>query len=779
MKKKGFKLSLKIFAIFLALCAITLYLPNIMLSASASAPDDTVKAKIKSEPDALDETNSVIRELAESLVYTEVNTELETESSCMASETEYIFLEESESNTEMEIIGGMVEIQPPDETAAEIQVAPDITVIVKEDGDGYYIEDGIYAFENRGNSGDSRFWLDIQQDKYLPGYHMQQYSSSTNPAVSFDRSCLFKITRRVNTNTYIIRSMLNNRLTFSFSGNEVLTKEIPPEDVNVEDADTFVLDFDISSGTFRIKPYGSNYIVAANNTTASGAAGAPNSYLKKSTNAAAGSQGMWRIYEYVGGTQSGVSPVFSPSTTSGSLIEGKTYSIKLVTWTTEIGKNTPYAMIHPDTPGMATATWNESTCTLTLTTEKSGPFKIRSIIRTDGTTTAFRSYYGNYPIVPDIVGDTAFVENVGTGRYIDVKGPNMNEGTIIHQWNFGNRNQSKWIFELKSGGYFAIKSKYSSKYIGVDSTDTTKVCQYGTQSDYTLWRIVSTSSGKYKLICKALESSGLVLAVPLNTNNNGTNLTMITYTENDNYRDEWYITNASVYIEFRYDYGFVDVNNTSSESIAHASTYISNNIVSDFFVEVHGAFAQIFNLNIVLSQTPPQLYESDADLCDTSINVNCNCISESSCLLQFHYDPNENNSDDGFTHNAHCKSLIRIRNNLITDIPDNTIRVAYTGHDTCFYSSGNHDYNTVLGLSDYNYPVIALKQLQNNRKRSILVLIHEISHSYGVTVHHNDNNLPETPCVMYSRYSMNNLDDYGTFWCQDCIDIIKEHIDKY
>ena len=134
MKKRGFKLSLRIFAIFLALCAITLYLPNIMLSASASAPDDTVKAKIKSEPDALDETNSVIRELAESLVYTDVNTELETESGCMASETEYIFLEESESNTEMEIIGGMVEIQPPDETAAEIQVAPDITVIVKEDG---------------------------------------------------------------------------------------------------------------------------------------------------------------------------------------------------------------------------------------------------------------------------------------------------------------------------------------------------------------------------------------------------------------------------------------------------------------------------------------------------------------------------------------------------------------------------------------------------------------------------------------------------------------------
>ena len=203
MKKKGINYSLRILAIFLAIFAITLYLPNNIITISASE---------SGSPESTD--------------YVENETEIE-------------YAEESESESEMEIIGGMIEIpsfgRENVENQSNVRLSP---YVPSSSGGSYIIEDGVYSFENLGNSG---LFMDIQQDKYLPGYHMQQYAADGNPATTFDRSCLFKVTRRSTTNSYIIRSMLNNRLTFYFSGNEVLTKEIAPKDADVSDSDTFEL----------------------------------------------------------------------------------------------------------------------------------------------------------------------------------------------------------------------------------------------------------------------------------------------------------------------------------------------------------------------------------------------------------------------------------------------------------------------------------------------------------------------------------------------------------
>lgn len=84
-------------------------------------------------------------------------------------------------------------------------------------------------------------------------------------------------------------------------------------------------------------------------------------------------------------------------------------------------------------------------------------------------------------------------------------------------------------------------------YVGVDSTATTVIRQYSTKSDYTLWKFIETTSGNYKLICKATESSGNVLATASKTSGDGSNLTMTTYTDDDNYRDEW---NPQIYVVF-------------------------------------------------------------------------------------------------------------------------------------------------------------------------------------------------------------------------------------
>ena len=48
-----------------------------------------------------------------------------------------------------------------------------------------------------------------------------------------------------------------------------------------------------------------------------------------------------------------------------------------------------------------------------------------------------------------------------------------------------------------------------------------------------------------KVICKSTESSGKVLAIPLNSTGNGVDLTQRTYTDNSDYSDEWYLLNIT------------------------------------------------------------------------------------------------------------------------------------------------------------------------------------------------------------------------------------------
>ena len=235
MKKRGLNYSLRILAIFLAIFAITLYLPNNIITISASE---------SGSPENTD--------------YVENETEIE-------------YAEESESESEMEIIGGMVEIPPQDGEVADIQGNDQFSHYIPQDegGGAYSIEDGVYAFENVGNAG---FWMDVEN--YSSGSDVWQYASSTIPTNSFDRSCLFKITRRARTDSYIIRSMLNNRLTIYFSGNQVLTKEISPNDDDVADSDTFEIVYS-GGGQFTIRPYGLPQVISAPNTTSSGS-GIPN-----------------------------------------------------------------------------------------------------------------------------------------------------------------------------------------------------------------------------------------------------------------------------------------------------------------------------------------------------------------------------------------------------------------------------------------------------------------------------------------------------------------------
>ncbi len=155
------------------------------------------------------------------------------------------------------------------------------------------IPDGVYALQNYGNSG---LWMDIERNLTTAGAHVQQCTYSTSPANVGGAYGLFKITQVGTTGRYIIRLLLNTNLSFGFDGTSVLTKTIPASDSDVSASDTFYITY--ASGGYLIRPYGSSYYICANNTTASGMSGAPDSYLTKKYYSAAGDQAKWILEGY-------------------------------------------------------------------------------------------------------------------------------------------------------------------------------------------------------------------------------------------------------------------------------------------------------------------------------------------------------------------------------------------------------------------------------------------------------------------------------------------------
>ena len=155
-------------------------------------------------------------------------------------------------------------------------------------------------------------------------------------------------------------------------------------------------------------------------------------------------------------------------------------------------------------------------------------------------TTAYSKTY-NFTVIPDIAGDTLFIQNAVTGRYIEVEDGSTTDGAIIQQNKPRTHPRIQWIFELGGNGYFKIKNVNSGKYMGVDPSDLTKVRQYTNVTDYTLWKLTETAEGSYKMSCRASPLSDKVLSVPSTTSGNGEDLAMIDCQYGSDSKDIWVV----------------------------------------------------------------------------------------------------------------------------------------------------------------------------------------------------------------------------------------------
>ncbi len=308
-----------------------------------------------------------------------------------------------------------------------------------------------------------------------------------------------------------------------------------------------------------------------------------------------------------------------------------------------------------------------------------------------------------------------------------------------------------------SGGYVRLKSVYSGLYVGVNSANTAQIIQTATQDDYTLWRAALTSAENVKLTCKATND---VLAVPLNENDNGTDLTQLDYTNDTNYRDEWGLHYGEISFVNYYDSTF-------------GSDLINKITPANMFV--YSAFADCFNLN--MSMDGISSYTSPADNCPNNVNDNPSLsgpCTEEAC------------GQDCFEHH---KSILRINSELYNDESreEDHIYVLWSDYENpvyCIYENGEHTVvNAIAAVVNYSPiiqfftvldyipidvgpPVYLLPEEQEQLELACMAigLAHEMAHTFGLEeMYLNDEHggVTEPICVMEIFHANSAIEYYS------------------
>lgn len=573
---------------------------------------------------------------------------------------------------------------------------------------GTTVVDGIYAFKNIGNTN---IWMDIEQDMDSAGYHMQQYSfGGISPAESFTRSGLFKVTQVGATGRYVIRSMLNNLLSFGYENDGIYTKEIPPKDELVPIEDTYYIDYDKAYGGYTLRPYNSAQYISANSLHTLEA----NPYLilgEKNSSA------VWMMEQVVGNQQWGGTLYFG-SNSNDNLIVGKTSSIRVVTWSCDPEANEPYVSITSDNTRAVTEEWNSETSTIDVHPIVEGNMSVSISIKKSDNITSTRSVTLTSELpIPEGLCIIRNRKMGGSIRLDNAAAPNYADGTIIEIGTLSGNNIEFWYLMHYYDGYYLILSNETGSAISVPSNKTNTsgatIVQLGcTYSDTQLWKFDVSSSGNYVIRPRSAENYSTDWCLSINSLLMEQPVYQKAYTNNTDYSDEWLLTylTGSINLNVIFDGGY-------NTRYSNAVTHISN--------ELGGLkFIYLANFGIIVNYNTPTQFISYGDECPNIQNGKCTCTIDTNC-------------DDSTVSNLKQYHHTNMTNILLRrPLPNmaESFTIVYTGYTTC---KENSHAGALYGLA---YPSRGLMGISNSlgNTQETKTLVHEVGHMYGVIDHYDD-----------------------------------------
>lgn len=346
----------------------------------------------------------------------------------------------------------------------------------------HYIPDGVYAF--RASEFDN-LWLTIEDDSPFVGKKVQQTKLGSSPASTgvFDRSCLFKISR--SGSEYVIRSMLNNNLSFGISDGKIITKTIPSKESSVPMADRFWISWDGSG--FLLKQYAGSEAIKIESESEVDLVTVPDTEADATAH--------WSLERYTGVHQESVTIYFPVNMNTGV-----TAKLTPIVWSTRIGYNTPAIEAVPGYTDYATVTWDNSSQSATAVLHQKGQFKIVQHIYNNLKTDS-RSWEFTFNIHLLIDEGTYFLGNVAIKGYmqvddIDWRNNFSTSGAAMELFDFYDYERQRWVITHIVDGYYKIISYVSGLAVTAPVSENMAVTQTAySDLDTQLWKITSTSTG--------------------------------------------------------------------------------------------------------------------------------------------------------------------------------------------------------------------------------------------------------------------------------------------
>ncbi len=216
-----------------------------------------------------------------------------------------------------------------------------------------------------------------------------------------------------------------------------------------------------------------------------------------------------------------------------------------------------YALVNVNGDSTSNADWRSPSQSVVTVDESSG---IMTSVGA-GTTTVTAAVDGEYAsftltvVIKPLADGIYFLRNLGTRLYATIQSGTMSDGHGIGQYTFQGSNIQKWKFVYQSGGniYTIQSAQNETYYLGTannaSAVGTNIVLRTGTVTTGMKWRITQGANG-YEI--SAYSSSSRVVAA--NSSSTEENLTIVPWTNDTNYQDEWGILiedYQSIFVNYR------------------------------------------------------------------------------------------------------------------------------------------------------------------------------------------------------------------------------------
>ena len=152
-----------------------------------------------------------------------------------------------------------------------------------------------------------------------------------------------------------------------------------------------------------------------------------------------------------------------------------------------------------------------------------------------------------------ILSGEYYIKNKETGKFVDIQDEAYFSGQQIEQMTFDGGESQKWDFVYRENdGYYEIIIRDGANrrfYLSVKDSSTANdasVVLRSTLTDGALWKVAYTESGAFKITPKTGEANNRVLAVGAYVANvDGVDIEQRDYVNDENYKDEWMVEDAS------------------------------------------------------------------------------------------------------------------------------------------------------------------------------------------------------------------------------------------